>query len=755
MTIKLISEELWNIRAHEHFIFAPDSTGITAIDGSNGKGKSTIVDSLAWALYGTKPEGVSKVSQIMRDSADLGKDKFAAIVILEVDNEQYKIERRIVSKKGAVECEIWRKDKETNEWVSLAGPAVSHSEPYIRKVLNMDESGFLSAILVQQKQVDQLISAPPRTRAEVIEKLTGISSITTALIEARQEQNSLKKAASISSVDDSVIESLEEDLKNSESDLSKQKEILDEKKESLKVLKKHGEELKNKVSEESEKREKLNSLQGEIAVNEALLSEKKKELELLVKQKQSQKRKLDSRSFRVSVKDIEADLRKKKEIAHSNHVEIKVLEDKQSALQSSIEEYEEALKSYSAKEKKSFAKLIKDSEEQKELLKAQFTDLQSASISIKAEISSIENAIEVISGHGGKCPTCLQEVSDVSAAIKSLEKEKESLQSKRLENIEAAKVLNARVKEENEKFEKLQKASEALSSLDKTKELLKASGISLDSLRADKLILDKEVSALEKNYREALHYSETQEEYDRLLERAQSVSDFIESTARRIESAKTDLESLNALKETSFKKLSKELEESREEYQKEYTDFSESRTSCAVLTEKVKNTSEKISKAKEEMKKYKELLKSVEISAGTTSLIEEFRENRIKTSIPIIEIYASDLLNRFTEGAFTQLKLDEKFNATVTLSNGSERSVGLLSGGELSAAAISLRLAIAMLLNNGDSENLIILDEVLVSQDSNRSEIILSTIKEVCKGQVIIIAHNDNIDSIADNVVQL
>ena len=60
-----------------------------------------------------------------------------------------------------------------------------------------------------------------------------------------------------------------------------------------------------------------------------------------------------------------------------------------------------------------------------------------------------------------------------------------------------------------------------------------------------------------------------------------------------------------------------------------------------------------------------------------------------------------------------------------------------------------------MLLNQGTSQNLIILDEVLVSQDYTRAEAIIETIREICKGQIVLIAHNDSIDAHSDKVVEI
>ena len=67
---------------------------------------------------------------------------------------------------------------------------------------------------------------------------------------------------------------------------------------------------------------------------------------------------------------------------------------------------------------------------------------------------------------------------------------------------------------------------------------------------------------------------------------------------------------------------------------------------------------------------------------------------------------------------------------------------------------MSLRVAISMLLG-GVTGTLLVLDEVFVSQDHARAEAMLMTIRDVCQGQVIIIAHDDTVEDIADETIQL
>lgn len=196
MSFILKSVELNNIRAHEHFIFEPALEGVTAISGDNGAGKSTIVDSIAWSLYGTRPSGI-KNRNLIREGVNPKDSPVSVKTIIVVGGIEYAIERKIITASGTTECNVWGKKAGEDEYSQVAGPAVTHVEKFIRNELGMNEKGFLTSILIQQKQVDQIVSATPRERGAVIEELTGIASITHAITKAKETTRSLEKAASI------------------------------------------------------------------------------------------------------------------------------------------------------------------------------------------------------------------------------------------------------------------------------------------------------------------------------------------------------------------------------------------------------------------------------------------------------------------------------------------------------------------------------------------------------------------------------
>lgn len=756
MALSIDKLELSNIRTHTHFVFEPADEGLTSISGPNGSGKSTIVDSIAWALYGTKPQGVSKVVAIAREGTQLGKEKCFARLDLTVDGRVMRIERRMVNKGGSVECEVFEMLPQadgTKEWTTVAGPAVSHAEPYIRKLLHMDEKGFLAAILIQQKQVDQLISATPRERAAVIEKLTGISSVTAAVTESRQEYNTIRKMASFSTVNEDELDKLKEEKESVREELHDKTAHYNQLTKDEKTLKAAGVELKNRVETEAEKFEQALEDTNRMGSLKATIEAKEKEFTRLTRDKEAKKKKLSSSASSGTLSEIEeklsahqSDLQKRNELIYKAKTEVLDIE-------SSLVNYGELLERSTVKDLAGARKGLAAQEKKITLAQESKVTAQKAITTAASKAESVENAIQVISGGDGECPTCLQKVADAKAAIGALEK---SLAEFAEEGAQAKADLEKFTKAEESAKDarlKFQQLIEAIEGTEEGQARLKEAQEELGRLMADVKTFETEVKALEKIYNQAKAQEELKQEYEQALAYAQEVSSEIETLKGELERLKTT--DRGALTQSALNKLRKELESSRGAYMKIASELTETRGEIKLLTERKKHLTEKVESQEEAVKKHKELLKSVEVGASRTQLLEEFRANRIESSVPLIEAYASDLLSRFTEGKFTRLKIDGKFNASVVLATGAERAIGLLSGGELSAASMSLRLAISMLLNGGSSQSLIILDEVLVSQDAARAELILATIKDVCKGQVVLIAHNDSITDVSDKIVAL
>lgn len=751
MSLLLKSIELSNIRSHEHFIFEPAEDGLTAISGPTGSGKSTIVDSLAWTLFGTKPKGVSKNSAIAREGMDFKEDRCFSRVEIYLGEDLLKVERKMISKGGAAACNVWQWDEDQEEWTHMAGESVSHAEAYIRKRLKMDEKGFLTSVLVQQKQVDQLISAGPPERARVIEKLTGISSISAGIVAARQEQNSLKKATQHSTVD-------ENELKEAKGKLSEQKKSLEELKGRYGEAKEEGRAerakltaLEEQLQMEEERFEEVGAARRELSSIEVKLESLESLLEEAVEEKDKLRDKVPQGSQGGSIDESTKKLNGLRNDLAESRAEAKANEQRTALLTKRSEPLREKLAEVDSAPKSSEAKAI--GAELEELSKKQNSAI-ALSRELGGEISQLQSAIGVVS-QGDNCPTCLQRVGDVPAAVSSLEAALESLRTRQSSALEEVDELADSMKELEGKLQWLEDYFSAVEELKENDEELVELARELRSLKSSLKKEELELKALEKIHRVLEAEEANRRLYSAALKRVQKTVKEIEDLKAKRLKAEAVLKDSNALSEQKLNRLRKKTYELRNSYQEKVLAMGELKADARVLSQSISHLDEKKSLLKRELKKHRELLKSLETSTLTLETLTEFRANRVKTVLPAIEATASELLSRFTDGKFIGLKLDEKFNASVVLSSGIERPVGLLSGGELSAASIALRLAISTMLNGSDGRGLIILDEVLVSQDADRSDLILSTIGEVCEGQVVLIAHGEGVTAIADKKVEM
>lgn len=751
MSIVLKSIELKNLRSHEHMRFEPSESGVTAISGPNGTGKSTIVDSIAWTLYGTKPSGVSSVKLLIRDGADLSKSECSSEMVLLVDGVPLKVHRRITTKTGQVQCTV-EEQEENGSWRHEAGPAVSHAEKYIRRRLKMDEMGFLSAILVQQKQVDQLITASAKERAAFIEKLTGIASVTSGLEKARAEYSDLKKQSKSSGFDDRKLKSLQAEFETTEKSIETAKAVMDASQSKLNEASSEQERLSEELAEKEAIRSSLEEQERSIVEAKTLIASTTAEIRKLSTKKDEKKRQLSD-----SVGDVDElrakldDLRKQESTVHRK---VGVLTSRRESLAAEVTELNaslantegglKALRSNLAKYRRGLVQLSAEHDE----LKADIATL-------RASLRKLDAARKTIGDGEGACPTCLQEIADKDVVFHSLDDEKARVESDIKAKSEKLKELAGRIENGEKMRDEAAALVDSLSSLTEKETQLSELNESESNENAVLITLQKEIAAVDKVYEKAQKAASIRNDYDSTREDLVDASDRLEEYRKTLNSAEKATSELGNISSFALDSLRKKASAAISAYQKCLEKNSANRERHSVLENSLEHLTQRLAAMREQEKRHVDLLRQIEVSGNSVELLEEFRADRIRNSVPVVSSYASDLLSRFTDGVFTQLKLDSKFKATTTLATGQERPVALLSGGELSSAALALRLAINMLLTGGSTKSMLILDEVLVSQDSVRAEHILSALKEIFHGQIIIISHGPHTNDISDTVMSL
>lgn len=697
----LTSVELFDFRCHEHIVVTPPAEGITAIVGGNGAGKSTIVDAVAWCLYGAKPSGVPRMSSLIRH----GADSCCVRVELVIEKDTVLVERRVVS--GSTECDVWVNGEHR------AGPAVSHVDPFLRRLLGMDVKGFFSAVFVAQKQVDQLVVASPKERGVIIEKLTGVAAISTGLTDARARYREAKNAVDGLNVPD--VESCSESVDEISESFVHVSENLSKVSENVRNVQEEYSKISKKLSQAERISDKRSQLSQAVATCQAMIEAKTSEVDSIEIPES-----VDCDETPVSASDVSA-ARSRLADAQSVQRRNDELEKRQRAIvdklgsdvRSKLSDAQKAVDTYSEKQEST----------------------QESIAASKSSMARLRKAMSTLSETDSTCPTCGQKVDNASEILSTLREEFDKFS----EDVDTfSEVLNT-VKD------KRAKAESAVDKLTRAVDILEEK----PELTDDIDMLQSEVRDLERQYDRARDIEASQQRRQQALSRVNLLNKDIEKVNGKLSEVSA---ALNNLDDVNVGSVRNHMSSVSEKLQRAVAEQGDVKAEKARLQAELDRAKELLDEARKADDHYRTALSEKVVAGAVVDMLEQFRTFRVDESIPVVESRASDIVSKFTDGHIAEIRLDSKFAASVVMSDGDVRPVGLLSGGELSAVALALRLGISMLLGN---DGLLVLDEVLVSQDDVRSERILSVMKEMCAGQIVMISHGATTSEIADCVVQL
>ena len=728
-----------NIRSHEYLEFEPASIGVTAISGENGAGKSTIVDAFSWSLFGTRLHGLRNKNYI-REGVDAKEKTVQVTSYIRVGNTDFMIKRKITSNEGACECKVFSYNEEIGDWEFESGPAVTHAESFIRSILNIDEKGFLSSVFIQQKQVDQIVSASPTERGQVIEKLIGVSAITESTKLAREESRALQRAADI--IQPGSLEDEKAKVDEFKIKVTTAKDNLKEVEETLKTLEQELVVLRATEQAETELQNHLDSLNtslDNVKKDDSYLKENLKNYTKILKD--NSEISIDYKLKEIIEEELSESLEKEKAIQNElNNINIQIT--RYASLFEETLNYDEIKAAYDE---------ITDNYND---LMNKKSVLDEALIGLKVKVKSVKQHLELLKSGAAECPVCGHPILNPEEEFKKhTEEQNENKKEFKQIKEELTELEEAISKIGNDKTQYealLEKATEQVNSVNNFKKAKENKQTKEAKLNSIQLVINKN--------REQLADINANEKHRDLINTAKEQVTISEQRLKDNKKERARLEkeisTLNVLPKSTYKVLLNNLKEKEDLLVKTNIQKASLDGELKLIVEQAKQAVQDYKRCKEASENYERLHNQITIMNLTNQSLIKFKEQRIKNSIPELTDIASEILARFTDNKFTQLILTDKFETFVVTENNVKRPVSQLSGGELSATAIALRLAIALFLNNGQ-QHLLILDEVLTAMSSDRSQLILETITSLTNAQIILIAHNDGINSFADKVVHL
>ncbi|MEM3467327.1 MAG: SMC family ATPase [archaeon] len=725
---------LENIRSHERSELYFDK-GTNVLIGPMGSGKSTVLNAICFALFGTFPELQQKKIKVDDLLMDKPKKKDRGFIELEFTNgnEVYVVRREIKRGKGS-NAEL-RKDS----FLIEVGP--QRVTEKITEILGINYDLFSRAVYAEQNRIDYFLEIPKSQRKMKIDELLKIEKY----------ENARKSIITLCSRLESRIQDIQnflkyiqiEDPKPIQEEIKKIQEKLSEKKKDFSKFSENLRDLKQEYAEIIQLKNKFLSLndalkkkigmkesiqlkigekpsEDESAIQEKIESLRKEYEDSKEKMKLLQKYEIDKNKIMYSISQIEDFLKQAPTVEESNLETF--LKKKQNLeldlqkLRDSIEKhlFELAQTVQSKKQVSENIKIIRENKqcpicgsdfsENPQILEAKMKEL----LEIDKKIASIQEKIDIMK----------KEKENLEKALEDLEKE-----------IEASKELDKMIKQAKQKREDLKKLKEDLENLEKV--------ISSIQKPRDLSEILKEISVFEKKleyYKNLRALQDLEKEIEKLRLEINELS-YSEEKEKSIFESLKEIEKKCSVLEQEIKSL-EDLVFEKEKRLRNIFD---------LIAQKEKKEKD-LEKLKKHVHNFEILQKALQ--ATQNELRSVFVEN---TNAILFDVWKK--IYPYEDYKGLRLAVDEHGDYVLQLLKRDMEYVqveGISSGGERSSACLALRISFSLVL----AQNLswLILDEPTHNLDKKGVLELSKTLREYLPkivDQIFIITHDEELEGAA------
>lgn len=780
----LKSAKLLNFAAIHDSTFTPSEHGVTSIYGANGNGKSSFLDAVIWALFGTVPKDKKQID--MRSFNASEKDKTVVVVTFEHNGDTIEVTRSL-NAKGTATAEI----VVNGEKLTKTTPTTAVN--WIKKRLGINEEGFTKAFAIKQKQLDDLVSALPTERRRIIERISGVERLSLALKYAKEAEKTAKTLFdNADNPEAELVEAREQKAQEEKKQESAQNELDEASAESHMLLK----DRKNAYEawqEEERKRQSyiaalssLDKLRQSLELVNVDMENKRANLAALKKNTEG-----DAETLKTELDKAEAvlaDLREKSRAIREEERELRDRQSQQSYKRTSAESevtgHKQSITSLKEQIEDAQAHLataVPEKNITKAEAKAEKARNESSeherTIALREQLIELtERNISMLSeGDHSECPMCHQGIADTSAVRAEMEqslREHQKEKAKAEKAHEKAQALLAKTEAEiSQMQEQNAQAAQGEENLARLTDALEASETALDaSLSALEACeaedFAQEIAEAEKRAEENLAQGQEAAEKVRVLKEALASVDEItrleqdiaeqseiaSELGSQIEDAQGNLPEV--VDENEIASMKQKFDDLNDVYEDAKSREEKKVSEVYALRSAVDSLQKSVERYEAAEKSYLEAKGEYDKRHAVSHLLAEFRKDTISRIAPEIAASTSAVVSSMTSDEFTGILLDDEFTPTVVRANGREDPMHLLSGGEQSLVALALLIGIGDLLSGG-AGGLLWLDEALVSQDANRRNLIASTLRNLPDRQLVMVNHTPDGNDLSDMVVEL
>lgn len=683
---------------------------MAAISGQNGAGKSSLLDSITWCVWGSSRLGDS-ADQLIR----LGQQAMYVEFSFQLDGHLYTVKRqRVLKGGGTTSLEFYSNSH------NLTEGTIKATQQKIIDTLHLTYETFVNSAFIRQGHADEFTTKGPSDRKRILADILGLAHYEIL------EEKAKEKAKEVQT----KLQLLEYQLLEIEAELS-QKE---EREKALSDAEKEAEEAEKQLKQ-VEQRIKL------IEAEEKVTSTKLKSLEETGERIKAAQKELEDLNSQISLKEkgqaeYQEILQQQKQI-EENYRQLKGYEEQKKALDNKRSELIVVKDELAA-----LQKVIIERDNKRNLA---VTDLQVQIKKIQTEIDQLDEQNKHLKEHKDICPTCGQTIgadknSEIIAKNNTvIERHSDSLKELqgKLDKYQGFVFPeSAQAKEKEVVIEKLEEQTREYQTL--TQKIL-----SLGSFENLYLKLQQAETAVKTHQEAILDLKRIYQTKEEQIKKEWQALEGLQKQREELSAIRNKIQAEESVKEELSRTVSEKRGKAGEARQlvsraKQLQDLQDKRK-----TEKSQLTAEKGA--------FEELALAFG-KKGIQAMI-------IETAIPEIEDEANRLLDRLTEGRMrvhfetqreTKTKVAGEYGTIETLDiiisdEMGERPYEAYSGGEQFRVNFAMRLALSKLLTHraGARLQFLVVDEGFGTQDAQgRTRIVeaLDAIKDDFE-KILIITH--------------
>lgn len=761
---------------------------VIGIIGNNGAGKSSIVEAISWALYGH--QAARSARNEIKSSLAAAHEDCEVTLDFSVNGESYRVIRTLVGKRERAEVQLFR--GEASESVG-----VTETRRYVGELLGLDWRGFLTSFLARQQELNALSDLPPARRRDHLAGMLGIERLDRVITRVKEESRLDREKAELLSGRLSESDQMEKRI----AELSMKQVELTQLVANLEVRNKKAEEQVRQTTAKYTTLQTSHSVWSQLTAQMAAMQTSHQRLQKRLEQLRAETARLSEQANEADrlkgtvaelpglrrclddLKTARGRLELQRQLTTQSDdlvAESAELEKALSSTRSELERLTKELDGIPAEVSERSVQMNHKLEEARE----EYSRCRGQGVSLAEQAAKLERQIEQIAklGPDSTCDRCLRPLGDDLPSIRRhLNEERRRLAeqdhelSEGLEKLKAEgavlKKESARLQASESRQKELRIKKEAVGQserellgrkgdisrrlADVADSLSKIGSAEYDSDQFSQLtkqvaLLELEETRLNQLLGALARKPEVEEEAreteagiagsDRLLAEIEAERQALDYSEARFEAARSE-----------FEQAQTKLEEIRPE-------LVAGQTQLEVAAVELEAQGERLADLNKIREQVDSLRDDQYYEEKLGRLFGEFRDYLVSQIRPTLADFSSRLISEMTEGRYSMVELDEKYNLRL-FDGGQFYGIDRFSGGEKDLANLSLRLAISLALTEsaGLDRSFIILDEVFGSQDTRRKELILSALNNLKQRfpQIILITHVEDIRDQVETLIEV